>query len=440
MRRIAWTAWGVLLAAAAVASAQGPASLGTPIAVSDLRQPIATSKLVRGQAADTPTLGVPEPYPQPVYGIPAPPYPPAAPYPAYAQGSYYPPAYGSAYPQGTLASQSLPYPGYDYGPPPSNRGDPVRRTSFSSRSASESRFGGGAKDYFNDCCDWCKGCFASEGRNLFESDHSMDVFVSPVTNPFLFEDPRALTEVRPIFIYQKISSSNPAFNGGSAYFYGTQARLALTDRWSVTLNKLGGVTIDPGSGSTQESASGLAELDFGPKYTFVRNCEWGTAAAVGAIFQLPVGPENVFQDTGNFSFVPYVSVAQNFGRTSYGSFNFMDTLGYSFAIGGDRSDYLYNSAHIDYDVANLHKFYPLLELNWFHYTKSGDARAINLEGRDFANIGGTGVSGHDYLTIAPGFRYKFSECIQAGIATEFGVTSPRDLQDFRLTVDLIFRY
>ncbi len=434
MRRIALTAWGVVIVAAAVASAQGPASLGTPITAAQLGKPVAVSNRVRGQADDTPTLGVPEPYtPQAGYA----PYP-QYPYP-YPPAPYYPAS--SNYPQGQLTSQSLPYPSYDYTPAPSPRGEAVRRTSFSSRSAkSESRFGGGVKDCASDCCDWFKGCFAREGRNAFESDHSMDSFSSPITNPFLFEDPRSLTEVRPIFFYQTIPGNNPVFNGGTAYFYGTQARVALTDHWSVTLNKLGGVTINPGDGSGLGDASGLAELHLGPKYTFLRNCESGTAAAVGMIFQIPVGPSKVFQDTGSLSLVPYVSVAQSFGRSSYGTFNFMDTLGYSFRVDDERSDFLYNSAHIDYDVANLHKFYPMLELNWFHYTRAGNARAIDQEGRDFANIGGTGVGGNDYITIAPGFRYKFTECIQAGIAAEFPLTNPRDLQDFRLLFDVIFRY
>ena len=95
----------------------------------------------------------------------------------------------------------------------------------------------------------------------------------------------------------------------------------------------------------------------------------------------------MFQDTGTFSMTPYVSFAQNFGRSSYGSFNFMDTLGYTFRIDSGRSNYFYNSAHLDYDVANLHKFYPMLELNWFAYTSSGNARAINQEGADLAKCG-----------------------------------------------------
>ena len=62
------------------------------------------------------------------------------------------------------------------------------------------------------------------------------------------------------------------------------------------------------------------------------------------------------------------------------------------------------------------------------------------EGRDFANLGATDISGHDYLTIAPAFRWKINECVQFGIATEFAITSPKDFQEFRLLLDMIFRY
>ena len=39
-----------------------------------------------------------------------------------------------------------------------------------------------------------------------------------------------------------------------------------------------------------------------------------------------------------------------------------------------------------------------------------------------------------------GIRYKFNECIQTGLTGEIPVTGRHDLEDFRLTVDLIFRY
>jgi hypothetical protein len=275
----------------------------------------------------------------------------------------------------------------------------------------------------------------------FRSDHCFDQFSSPITNPFLFEDPRALTEVRPIFIWQTAPSKNPIWRGGNMEFFGTQARVAFTDRWSFVMNKLGFVwsenNVDtPGF----DSSAGFAEIWLGPKYTFLRNENTNTLGAVGLTFQIPAGPRKVYQNTGHLSLVPYLSMGQNFWRSSYGSFNALGTAGYSYSTENQRSDYFFLSAHLDYDVANLHKIYPMIELNWTHYTHSGSARALNFEGRDLFNFGSTNVSGNDNLTLATGFRYKFSEAIQAGLATEWSIVGRRDLLDFRLTADLIFRY
>src|SRR5262249_20128276 len=64
--------------------------------------------------------------------------------------------------------------------------------------------------------------FGGPGHKCFVSDHAHDTLISPVTNPFLFEDPRALTEVKPIFIYQTAPSRNAAFGGGNSEFFGLQ--------------------------------------------------------------------------------------------------------------------------------------------------------------------------------------------------------------------------
>jgi hypothetical protein len=278
-----------------------------------------------------------------------------------------------------------------------------------------------------------------EGR-CFESDHCFDGFISPVSNPFLFEDPRSLTEFRPLFFYQTIPGSTPVLNGGNAGFYGAQFRLALTERWSVVINKLGGVWISPGSDSPLPNETGFAELWLGPKFTFIRNLESGTVAAGGLTFQIPTGPSTVFQNTGKLSLTPYLTGAQNFGCTRFGSFNVMDTLGFTLRTDGQRSNYFFNSFHLDFDVGNLHRVYPLVELNWFSYTQSGTVNDFNVEGRDLANLGSTGVAGQNNLTIATGLRYKFSENFQTGLALEFPLTGNKELMNFRLGIDLIFRY
>jgi hypothetical protein len=299
--------------------------------------------------------------------------------------------------------------------------------------------------FWDRCKDWItpqSGAFGSATRKPFQSDHCFDEFISPLTNPFLFEDPRSLTELRPVFIYQTIPNKNWAYNGGDVVFFGTQARVAFTDRFSVVLNKLGGIWVNPGDNPFPgyEKASGFAEVDIGPKFTFLRNEQSKTLGALGLTFQIPTGSKEAFQDTGDLSLVPYLSMAQNFGRSSYGSFNAMGTLGYAFATDKLRSDYFFTSLHLDYDVANLHKVYPLIELNWTHFTSNGSARVQNFEGGDLINYGATEVSGNNTLNLAFGVRYKFTECVQFGTAVEFPVVGRKDIEDFRLTVDMIFRY
>ncbi len=275
----------------------------------------------------------------------------------------------------------------------------------------------------------------------FRSDHLFDGFISPVTNPFLFEDPRSLTELRPIFIYQNVPSRQPDFNGGHVAFFGTQGRLALSDRWSVVFNKFGGIWTDSNAPSPYAgNHSGFAELWLGPKWTFYRGEETGTLAAAGLQFQFPAGPSNVFQNTGTLSIVPYASFAQNFLRDfQFGSFNFMANTGYSFSVNNQRSSYYWLSAHLDFDVGNFHRFYPLVEMNWFLVTTDGQSRPVGAEGRDLFNLGGQ-AAGTGLLTGAFGGRYKITESAQIGAAFEFPFAGKRDFFQNRFTLDFILRY
>lgn len=272
------------------------------------------------------------------------------------------------------------------------------------------------------------------------SDTAFETFVSPVTNPFLFEDPRSLTEIRPIFIYQRIPNNEPIFNGGNLTYIGVQGRLALTNRFSLVVHKFGGQGINPSSNININSDSfGLSELWLGPKYTFIRDTESGSLLAGGAQFQVPIGSSSVFQNTGNLSIVPYVTYGQNFLRSRNGSFHGLVGTGYSFSTNDQRSDYYYLSAHLDYDVGNLHRFYPLAELNWFYYTTDGTSYPWRMEGRDLINFGSMG-KGSSLLTGALGGRVKLTKTIELGGAFEIPFAGNRDLFSNRWTFDLIWRY
>jgi hypothetical protein len=288
--------------------------------------------------------------------------------------------------------------------------------------------------------DTLNNALGSKGDTWFKSDHAFDGFISPVSNPFLFEDPRSLTEVRPIIMYQHIPSAQPDFKGGGTWFYGTQARVAFTDRLSFVLNKFGGDSINPGDTSPFSSRNGFAEIWLGPKYTFLRCEETGSVVAGGLQFQIPVGSGSTFQDTGTLSLVPYLSYAQNFGKDwSCGSFNAMVGTGYSISVNQERSDYYYLSGHVDMDVLNMHRFYPLMELNWLITTTNGNSTDIGSEGRDLFDFGGQ-AKGRGLLTAAFGGRFKICEAAQIGAAIEVPLIGPKDLFGYRFTVDFILRY
>lgn len=311
--------------------------------------------------------------------------------------------------------------------------EPGRETSTGWPKVDVSRFGEGWGERLGQV-------FGDHSGGWFRSDHMFDGFASPVTNPFLFEDPRSLTELRPIFIYQKIPSSQRDFLGGNITFFGTQGRVAFTDRWSLVFSKLGGISLNPNDQSSFGSDVGFAELWLGPKYTFYRGEETCSVAAAGLQFQLPIGSQDAFQNTGNLSLVPYVSYAQSFLRDfQYGSFNLMASTGYSFSTNRARTDYYYLSGHLDFDVANLHRFYPLMELNWILNTTNGQSVPIGSEGRDLINFGSQ-AQGKGLLTGAFGGRVKISEHAQLGGAFEFPLAGPRDLFRYRFTLDFILRY
>jgi hypothetical protein len=379
--------------------------------------------IIRAQSGEIPPLTVPTP------GNP-PPFPGAGPAPPPFPGSGSP---GTVTPPSSRARKSRAA-DEDYLCAKIN--DDADLGSFWSRSGQKVRH------CWEDLRDGFTGAFS--GRNMFESDHRHDELMSPISNPYYFEDPRALTELRPVFIWQDTRSSNKVFAGSSNYFIDLQARVAFTETFSVVINRLGWTWANPGvPNAFIPGDNGFSELHLGPKFSFeLFEC---SMAAVGANFELGIGNRNVAQDTGNLSISPYFSYGCNFGDsfmpTGWGMFNFLNTTGYSIPVDSQRSDFLYSSFHLDFDVAGMKKFYPLVELNWTYYPFNGGARPFNFEGHGLFNFGSTGVAGNHDLTLAAGARYRFSNNIMMGAAGEFGLLGgDRHLDGFRLLVDFIFRY
>ncbi len=378
-----------------------PVTLGVPTPLVSSDAPSMAPRVVRGQIP---------PAPPPYTGTPGP-----AVFPT--PGSY---GGGDAYNKGVVNNDS------DLGGFWTRTGDKLKRC-------------------WDDVAGGAAGAFQSgPGRQPFQSDSAFQGFASPVTNPFFFEDPRSLTEIRPVFIWQHTPNSNAVFNGGNNFDYTVRGSVAITPHISLVISRFGFNTINPRVGTADiQPNTGFSEVLLGPKLTFLRNETSNTVAAVGLTFDIPAGSSRVLQDTGNLSLIPYFSIAQNFGRSERGSFNFMNTTGYAFRTDNTRSESIYSSFHLDYDWGNAKRFYPLIEVNWRHYVRSGSAQALNFEGNDLANFGSQNVSNLNELTLALGGRVKLNTNIWFGIAGEFNVLSNsggRHLDQFRLTTDLIFRY
>jgi hypothetical protein len=85
--------------------------------------------------------------------------------------------------------------------------------------------------------------------------------------------------------------------------------------------------------------------------------------------------------------------------------------------------------------------YPLVEVSWYKYTRSGSANPFDFEGKDLFNFGSSNAGLHSYFSVAGGARFKLNEHIQTGLAEEWNLHNNANSSDkFRLNFDLIFRY
>jgi hypothetical protein len=219
--------------------------------------------------------------------------------------------------------------------------------------------------------------------------------------------------------------------------------LAFDDRFSLVLNQIGILGTDGSNpnGPITDS-TGFAEVKIGPKYTFLKYSDWGSVAAAGLTFALPVGSGSVNQNVGNLGLTPYLSYGQAFGRLpgGYGSLNFMGTTGFSASLNNERSEFFFLNLHLDCNIANMNSWFPFVEMNWIQYTKGGNRGDFGFEGADLINMGSSTREGNTYFTVAPGLRYRFNDNVFLGAAVEIPLAREKGLSDYRLTFDMIFRY
>lgn len=271
------------------------------------------------------------------------------------------------------------------------------------------------------------------------SDHCFDDFISPMINFVHFEDPRNVTELRPIFVNHWVPNriGNNIDAGGSIQLYAMQFRVALTDRLSLIAVK-DGFIVDETNGTLGTLLSdGWADVTAGLKYNLLRDVQSGTLASVGATYEIPIGSTRALQDIGDGEFHLFVTGGQ---RLLDGNAHVLSSLGYRLPVDDSlQTSAIHWSNHLDFRLTD--RAYIFTELAWWHWT--GDAAEgadIGIAGQDLFNLFASDVVGNDLVTQNVGMKYKPSGNLEAGLAYEFPLTAFKDVVDSRLQAELIFRY
>lgn len=259
------------------------------------------------------------------------------------------------------------------------------------------------------------------------SDHCFDDFISPMTNPVFFEDPRNLTEARLIFLNHKVPLNA---GGGDIQVYALQVRALLTDRLSLIATKDGYIV-----SSNSVVDDGWADIAAGLKYQLYADPSTQRLLAGGVVYELPTGTPDALQGNGGGTFDLFLSGGAQICCDGH----WLSGLGIVLpADDNEESTWWYWSNHVDYEFAQ--GWYALAEVNWYHWLDSGSNGVPGIEGGDLFNFGSTGVAGNNIVSGAFGVKFKPSRDTEIGVAWELPLTERRDVLENRLTVDFIRRF
>ncbi len=277
--------------------------------------------------------------------------------------------------------------------------------------------------------------------DLFKpSDHCFDDFISPMSNFVFFEDPRTLTEARPIFVYHELPNSIGTLGlpGGDVQLYALQLRLALSERLSIIAVKDGYIVADIDGGPLDTLLNdGWAAVTAGLKYNLYRDPEFGTLLSTGLTYEMPVGSSRSLQAIGDGEFHAFVTG----GQRLYGDrAHYLGAFGFRVPVdGGVQTTSFHLSNHLDFRLFD--RFYLVGENIWWHWTDSANnGLPLGVAGQDLFNLYSTNVAGNDLITQSIGFKYKSSGHSELGISFEFPLTNFKDIIDNRLQIEWIWRY
>lgn len=261
--------------------------------------------------------------------------------------------------------------------------------------------------------------------------------ISPAFNPVNFEDPRALSEARLLFINHNIDDKFVT-TGGDAQIYALQLRYAITDKLSFIATKDGYVDFNPKAGVPK--GEGFADVEAGFKYTLLEDAAKGYIVSGQLRYLVPIGEKDVFQGQGDGSVHPSVSTAVALCENT----TITAGTGLRLPVNGDDSTFWDVDVQVDYrvEVTDTVAIYPLVGASLVKVTSSGQRLGIPDEGQDFFNFGADQSAGANILTGAAGLRARLAQNFDLGASYQFPLdrSSGSRIIDDRWTFDAILRF
>lgn len=279
-------------------------------------------------------------------------------------------------------------------------------------------------------------------------NRSFPNFIGFMSNPIQSIDPRAVTEIYPIFGAGWVSGSKAILPSGDVQLYGAGISVALTDRLSIGLNQ-GGYGVANFSSSKERilqslglpvpeiarsrDRAGWMNLGGFAQYTLIADVPNQFLLTAGVRWEAPTGANQMFQGSGPAYLSPYVTVGKELGL-----FHILATTGYEFPAGSGSSttETYYFNLHIDRKIGRI---YPLAEFNYAHRTFSKDV-SIDTPHHGVIDLGTFTTSG-DMLTGAFG-----ANVIIVPTKLEIGAVYIRPLTQLdrfdvnSMLVKLVYRY
>jgi hypothetical protein len=297
---------------------------------------------------------------------------------------------------------------------------------------------------------------AESDREPLRSNRNFSNFIGFMSNPLQNIDPRALTQVFPIFLDGWVSST-PTLPSLNSQVYGPGITLALSDRLGVGLCQGGYEVLEVDRGDRRApllndgrhpllaqrlrdrgqqfggTREGFLNVGGFAQYTLIEDVENQFLATAGVRFIVPCGSYEVFQGKGPAQLAPYLTVGKELG-----DFHVLVTGGYQFPLrDADRSLQIYYlNAHLDRQFFGW--VYPLVEANWNQHTANVP---IGLPTRFGAVDLGNFSSSGNTATVAVGVNLVLiRDTLEFGGAYIRSVATQHDIDVNAMIVKMVLRY